>query len=274
MRSARALDPEVRQVVQALTDGVRPILGDNFVGAYLQGSFAVGDADRDSDVDFIFVVNEDVPEALVPDLQAVHERVFDLPSHWAKHLEGSYFPRGWLADLATAGRPLLYVNNGARVLERHNHCNTLVVRWVLWEHGLTLAGPDPRTLLDRVPAEALRAEVAADMRDWVRIIEANPAEMNNGWYQPYAVVSFSRMLQTVATGRVVSKRTGARWAQQALDPRWRGLIERGWEMHAGQFQRVHEPADPADFEATREFVRYAAGLIDEYLRTPIKETTA
>jgi hypothetical protein len=32
---------------------VRTILEDNFCGAYLQGSFAVGDADEHSDVDFI-----------------------------------------------------------------------------------------------------------------------------------------------------------------------------------------------------------------------------
>ncbi len=200
---------EVRQIVQTLLEGVRPILGGNFVGAYLQGSFAVGDADDHSDVDFVFVVDEDVPEALVPPLQAVHARVYDLDSNWAKHLEGSYFLVGDADRPHAAGRPLLYVDNGSRVLKRDPHCNTLVVRWLLWEHGLTLAGPDPRTLLDRVPTEGLRREVAANMRRWDAILDANPAEMDNGWYQPYAVVNLSRMLHTVAKGRVVSKRTGA-----------------------------------------------------------------
>jgi hypothetical protein len=41
-----------------LTASVQAALRDNFTGAYLQGSFAVGDADEDSDVDF-FVATVD-----------------------------------------------------------------------------------------------------------------------------------------------------------------------------------------------------------------------
>jgi hypothetical protein len=263
---APALEPELAGVLQALIEGVRPILAANYVGAYLQGSFAVGDADDSSDVDFILVVNDDVPESQVEALQAVHVRVYDLDSNWAKHLEGAYFPRGWLADPAADGRPLLYVDNGSRVLERSAHDNTLVVRWVLWQHGVRLEGPDLRTLLGPVPPDALRAEVATTMRLWAGIVAANPAEVDNGWYQPYAVVSYCRMLHTLAAGRVVSKRTGALWAQQALDPRWAGLIQRGLEKHAGQWARVSQRADPADLASTYEFISYVVAQIDSLLR--------
>jgi predicted nucleotidyltransferase len=39
---------------------VQDVLGTGFVGAYLQGSFAVGDFDRHSDVDFIIVIAEEL----------------------------------------------------------------------------------------------------------------------------------------------------------------------------------------------------------------------
>ncbi len=39
-----------------MVESVQAALGDNFVGAYLHGSFAVGDFDQHSDVDFIIVV--------------------------------------------------------------------------------------------------------------------------------------------------------------------------------------------------------------------------
>jgi hypothetical protein len=263
---APALEPALAEVLRTLIADVRPILAGNFVGAYLQGSFAVGDADDSSDVDFLFVVNDDVPECQVAALQAVHVRVYELASNWARHLEGSYFPRAWLADPSTAGRPLLYVDNGSRVLERSAHDNTLVVRWVLWHHGVRLEGPEPRALLGPVPPGALRAEVAATMRHWAAIVAANPAEVDNGWYQPFAVVNYCRMLHTLATGRIVSKPTGARWAQQELDPRWAGLIERGLEQHAGQWGRVAQRADPDDLASTYEFVRYAVAQIDRLLR--------
>ena len=50
--------PELNTVLRELVDRLQAALGDNFVGAYLQGSFAVGDFDQDSDCDFIVVVND------------------------------------------------------------------------------------------------------------------------------------------------------------------------------------------------------------------------
>src|SRR5687768_14968259 len=44
---------ELNDVLRELVEGVQAILGDNLCGTYLQGSFAVGDADEHSDVDFI-----------------------------------------------------------------------------------------------------------------------------------------------------------------------------------------------------------------------------
>jgi predicted nucleotidyltransferase len=42
--------PELNRVLEDLVASARTILVENFCGAYLQGSFAVGDADVHSDV--------------------------------------------------------------------------------------------------------------------------------------------------------------------------------------------------------------------------------
>ena len=255
--SLAAPDDELKAVLAALIDGVRPILEDNFVGAYLQGSFALGGAIRHSDVDFIIAVRADMPDALVPAIQAVHVRVFDLSSDWARHLEGSYFPLNLLRRPDSVGQPLLYVDNGSRVLERSPHDNTLVVRWVLWECGLTLMGPAPRSLLDPVPAAALKQEVWTDMQQWAAAILAAPERLNNDWAQPFVVLSYCRMLETLATGRIHAKPAAAAWARQTLPARWHGLIERAQAAHARQRLLGRGPADPADLAATVEFVRLA-----------------
>jgi hypothetical protein len=74
--------PELNAVLQELVDGVRAALGKGFVAACLQGSFAVGDFDRHSDVDFIVVIEDELSGAQVHALQAVHERIYrlDCPS--------------------------------------------------------------------------------------------------------------------------------------------------------------------------------------------------
>jgi hypothetical protein len=49
--------PELNELLRELSDHAAGILGGNFVGAYLQGSFAVGDADLQSDCDFLIPVH-------------------------------------------------------------------------------------------------------------------------------------------------------------------------------------------------------------------------
>lgn len=51
------------------------LLGDNFVGAYRHGSFAVGDPDEASDVDFMIVVHREVADDQVADVEAMQSRV-------------------------------------------------------------------------------------------------------------------------------------------------------------------------------------------------------
>jgi hypothetical protein len=102
------------------------------------------------------------------------------------------------------------------------------------------------------------------MRRWADIIFADPQEMNNGWYQPYAVLNFGRMLYTLASGRVVSKLAGAEWAKRTLDSRWTGLIDRAWEKHAGQWLRASQKADPDDFKGTLAYIRYVLAESDNY----------
>ena len=80
-------------VLAHLTDKVRAILGDNLVGLYLQGSFAVGDADEMSDCDFMVAIARDLTADERAELQAMHAAIHDLPHEpWRHRLEGSYAP--------------------------------------------------------------------------------------------------------------------------------------------------------------------------------------
>src|SRR5215216_3581895 len=84
--------PELNAVLRDLVREAQNALTDTFIGAYLQGSFAVGDFDEHSDADFVIAVCDELSGVHVASLQRLHGRVYDLPSEWAKHLEGSYFP--------------------------------------------------------------------------------------------------------------------------------------------------------------------------------------
>jgi len=67
----------------------------------------------------------------------------------------------------------------------------------------------------------------------------------------FVVLTLYRMLDSLKTGTVASKSAAARWAKDALNPRWTAIIDR---TSAGQ----HEPgeAPDRDVEDTLAFICY------------------
>lgn len=272
---------ELNSVLAELLAGARRVLGDNFHTAYLQGSFAVGDFDEHSDADFVIVTKRDISEAELPALQAMHESLHALPSPWARRLEGSYAPaallRRWSttprdppgeprpddwADPETGGRPprvypFWFLDNGANSLVRSEHDNTQVARWVLREKGLPLAGPSAATLIDPVTAEALKAEAAETLQYLGVELLAKPDSMVLRWQQAFMALVVARMLHTLETGLVVSKRAAVTWATENLRNSWALLIEHAWQLRYNFADVWQDPADPVELTDTMAFLRYA-----------------
>jgi len=256
---------ELNAVLHELVKSVQEVLRDNFISAYLQGSFAIGDWDNDSDVDLTVVTEHDLSEGDLLALQAMHARIYNLESEWAKHLEGSYFPKMIIKCGDPAKKELWYLDNTYDKLVRSNHDNTLVVRWVVREYGIPLKGVVPKELIDPVYADDLRQEMLATMHEWAEEIFTGKWAMTNRWAQPFAVISYCRMLHSLHTGRIASKLSGAQWAKTTLDNRWAGLIQRAWEERPNPSLKVRQTADPGEVKSTVEFIHFAleSGLLYE-----------
>ena len=217
---------EVNDLLRTLADGVQEALGEDFVAAVLQGSFAVGDWDEHSDVDFIVAARARPTDTQTNVLRALHGRLRDLPTPWAAHLEGSYFPAAVLRTCARRDEPLVYFDRGHRTPVLDTHCNTAVVRQVVRQHGIRLAGAAPTLLVDPVPVAILRAEIYGRMFGWGREVLASPGKWATRFYQGYLVLNYCRAWCDLATGTVGSKRRGAGWAKERVTPAWAELIDR------------------------------------------------
>lgn len=115
-------------------------------------------------------------------------------------------------------------------------------------------------LVDEVPPPALRdamrvalPQVMAELRTW--------APFDLAWTQRYAVTAYCRVLYTLYTARVTTKRGALEWALDNLDPRWRPLLTqviedrvRGWDPA--------DPPRPGSLDATYEFAAYAERVPD------------
>lgn len=246
---------ELDSFLADFTSEVRGILGDTFIGAYLQGSFALGAGDMQSDCDFIVAATALPSGPAEAGLRRLHDEIPARAGFWTRHLEGSYADVTSLRGADGLGTGWLFCDHGHRELTWDTHCNSLHTRWILRNHGITLAGPPIADLVDEVPPQAIRDAMRAalpmvmsGLRTW--------APFDVAWTQRYAVSTYCRVLYTLRTAKVTSKHGALEWARDNLDPRWRPLLTQVMEDRALGW----DPADPprqGSLEATYEFAAYA-----------------
>ena len=214
---------ELNDVLGSFVEDVKAILGRTLVGAYLQGSFALGEGDEQSDCDFLVVIREGPTPEQLGRIVLLHDAIPPRPEHWAQHLEGSYPLARDLRNLGGLGREWWYVDHGSRTVQRSTHCNSQIVRWILREKGIVLCGPDPTELVDEVPPEAMRTRMREDLETVVADV-LSWATLDVAWVQRYVVATTCRILYTLDTAEVTSKRLALEWAINRFDPEWEPLI--------------------------------------------------
>lgn len=228
------------------------ILGRDLVGAYVQGSFALGSGDQHSDCDWLVATRGFLTELQIAQLRALHAQIPTRDGHWCHDLEGSYAPVDELASVEHLSRKWLFNDHGQRTVEWDDHCNRGYTRWILRKHGITLIGPTPQSFMPVVPAAVLcreaRSELSTlleDLASWVDIDTI-------AWGQRYAVVQACRSLYTLQTAQVASKQGALEWALRTLDRQWQPLLAQvrderalGWDPH--QPPRAGETDDARRF---------------------------
>jgi hypothetical protein len=220
-------DPHVNAILRLLEAEVRGALGAQFAGMYLYGSLASGDFDSaTSDVDFLVVTAGPLSESAIASLAAMHARIGASGTKWASKLEGSYLASSALRRYAPAD-PAAWptLNEGQFYLAPHGW-DWVIQRHVLREHGVVVAGPPIRPLIDPVTPTELRRAVCELLREWWAPMLDAPSRLATDEYQAYAILSMCRALHALESGTIVSKPRAAAWAQQRLGEPWPRSIER------------------------------------------------
>ena len=219
--------PAVNAVLRLLLQEVRGILGPEFVGIYCYGSLSLGDFEPgSSDIDFLVVTEHEPLESMLHALEAMHARIAASGLLWAEKLEGSYIPRAALRhyDPANNRHPTIGMDWPFSIRAHGGHW--VIERSIVREYGMVVQGPPPKTLIDPVSPDELRAAVRQALDDYWRmpLDGPEPAWLRTRDYQAYAILTMCRALYTLAYGTVVSKPAAALWARQTLPPPWPDLI--------------------------------------------------
>jgi hypothetical protein len=165
-------------------------------------------------------------------------------------LEGAYISLAAIRrhDPAQDRHPHIDRGHGEQLRIKQLGSDWVIQRYVLREHGLTLAGPPIHTLIDPVSPDDLREATLDILQTWWQPMLADPKYLDSAGYRVYAVLTMCRMLYTLRLGDVASKSVGTKWALGTLDGRFTSLIQQADAWQNGM------PFDKLD--KTFDFIRY------------------
>jgi len=249
--------PDVNEVLGILLTEIQKVLSEQFVGLYLYGSLSSGDFDPgSSDIDFLVVTEDMLDKKTIADLDSMHQRIWDTGLKWALKLEGSYLPQKHLPRYEENGISYPTINEGKFYVAPHER-DWIIQRHIIREQGVTVAGPDPKSLIEPVSPEDIRAAVMGYLNSWwFPLLEELTYLKNRGSeYHAYAILSMCRSLHALEHGTIVSKPAAARWTQLEFGSRWQSVIEKALAMQAGkdEFELFEEAV--AFIKFTRETVK-------------------
>jgi hypothetical protein len=246
--------PDVNEILDVLFTGVKGILGSQLTGMYLFGSLANGDFDEHSDIDILFVTETFISEEIFGKLYKMHEWISMINSPWAMQLDVSDIPSESirLFDPSNNRHPHIDRGPGEKLHVTQHDADWTIQRYILRKRGITITGPDPKTLIATVSPSDLRLAVSEMMHNWFRYFLDERERIKSRGYQSYIVLTMCRILYTYEHGEIVSKRVAAEWAEQNLDRKWRGLIDRA---RSGR-QTPSLDAQSEDIDGTLDLIRY------------------
>lgn len=246
---------EVTGLIDALLAGIRQTLGDNFVGAYLGGSLALGGFDpATSDIDVLVATEKPLSDREFAELERFHQDIPPLGNRFSLEYEVYYLDRQSLRS-HQPNQPMVRVEPGYGIYRTEERPNWVVERWTVREQGITLVGPDPQTLIDPISRQEIRAaasgELLARLQNWSDGTWPL-SELARRGAQGFDVETACRALYTISTGKLCPKQQAVAWALAHLPAEWRTLIE--WSQRVSKDRTV----DDSRVEEVLGFLRWAA----------------
>jgi len=222
----------VETILNTIVIRYRTLLQDNLVGIYLHGSLAMGCFNPgSSDIDFIVVIREDIPDPTKRELVNVLLKLGeDGP---AKDFEMSVVLREFTKNFVYPTPFVLHYSQLYRnrylkdpqYLCANGVDEDLVSHFtVIYHRGKSLFGLPIRMVFSEVPKAYYVQSILNDVKDADIEIVQNPV---------YTILNFCRILIYLKEGKIVSKKEGGEWGVENLPVRFHDLVYEALSVYNG-----------------------------------------
>jgi len=246
---------DVNDLLTMLSKGLQDILRVQLIGVYLTGSLTYGDFDRgSSDIDLLIVLNNALSEVVREQVKNLHAQIAMKYPFWAKRIEASYITEDMMKYREPPEQPRPYINGGQMWDPDPPYGNEWLINlYVLYECGVVLYGPDPKTLIGHsIEIETLRKASQDDLhQDWEPLLK-DPSPLEDPHFQAYAVMTLCRILYRAKNDDVTSKRVASTWVKKTYGERWSNLIIQAENWSHGD-----------EMNATNEVLQFIEFVLEE-----------
>jgi hypothetical protein len=247
--------PQVNQALGVLLTNLQKTLGNNLVGLYAYGSLAWGDFDEDtSDIDLLAGVKTPINQEEFEKLKQMHQSfVKDYPE-WDDRIEIQYLSLDALRTFKTKESEVVTISPGEPIEKRMVGKHWLMNWWMVREKGLTIYGPDPKTIIEPISKEEFIESVkdhVENWNEWVKTMQRRSA-------QAYAILTMCRAYYAYKFGDQVSKKQAAQVVQNEF-PEYSELIQNAliWR----NTEKTGTQEDKENYPKTEEFVNFIRNRI-------------
>jgi predicted nucleotidyltransferase len=250
--------PAINELLDVLLSRMKSILGEKLVGLYLYGSLVWGDFDYEiSDIDLLAATTTDLNDRELVKLKRMHGDIANTYKEWDNRIEIQYLSLAGLKTFRLQTTKMAVISPGEPFHVVEAGKEWLMNWYFVRERGVTLFGPPPGVIIERISKEEFIQAGLRHMKDWRGWITRT---RNSRPYQGYAILTACRALYTYKNGEQVSKKQAAQWAAKEL-PQWASLIQDALKWRREAIYGIGDVDDEGTYPEARRFVEFVSDQI-------------
>jgi predicted nucleotidyltransferase len=254
--------PDINNLLSELLSQIKKIFGKKLIGFYLYGSLVWGDFDYDiSDIDLLAALESDVNDQEFIALEKMHKDFTDKYKEWNDRIEVQYFSKKGLKTFKFESSKMVKISPGEPLNITDAGNKKWLTNWYfVQDYGITLFGPDPKTIIEPISKEEFIQAVKEHALDWREYVLGTKTSRG---YQAYAILTLCRAFYTIRNGEQVSKHKAASWVKQQL-PQYAELIDNAFVWRQAKVSQGEKVIDnEATFPETKQFIEFIIDKIEK-----------